>query len=118
MLTVQSLQMSFRSPDAAPLPILNVPAFSLAAAEQALIGTSGSGKTTLLHLLAVNILVPDSERSGIPIAGMKRISRNSKEAEAAINSAGGTLDTFFKRIICCRDLQRWKMFCWVTAAPA
>jgi putative ABC transport system ATP-binding protein len=59
MLKITDLQKSFTDPDGRSLPILNVPFFQAAPAEQiALVGSSGSGKTTLLHVLA-GILPPD-----------------------------------------------------------
>lgn len=64
------------SPDGRRTPIVEVPAFSLAAGEQvALAGSSGSGKTTLLHLIA-GILTPDGGE--VTIAG----NRLSKLSEA------------------------------------
>jgi ABC-type lipoprotein export system ATPase subunit len=59
MLTLTDVQKTFTEPDGTPLPVLNVPGFTLAAAEQAvLLGESGSGKTTLLHVIA-GITRPD-----------------------------------------------------------
>jgi ABC-type lipoprotein export system ATPase subunit len=60
MLSVENVVKSFRLPDGSRLPILNVPSFAAAQAEQlALVGQSGSGKTTLLHVIA-GITRPDS----------------------------------------------------------
>jgi putative ABC transport system ATP-binding protein len=60
MLTLKDVRKSYRSPDGARVPTLNVPAFAMRPAEQvAVIGVSGSGKTTLLHLLA-GILAADA----------------------------------------------------------
>jgi putative ABC transport system ATP-binding protein len=60
MLSVVNVVKSFRLPDGSRLPILNVPSFAAAEAEQlALVGQSGSGKTTLLHVVA-GITRPDS----------------------------------------------------------
>jgi ABC-type lipoprotein export system ATPase subunit len=67
VLRLASLAKSFRAPDGALVPVIDVPAFSLAAGEQvALRGSSGSGKTTLLHLVA-GILAPD--RGEVWVAG-------------------------------------------------
>ncbi len=53
MLRITNLKKSFVQPDGQRTPILDVPAFELAAGEQSvLIGPSGCGKTTLLHIIA------------------------------------------------------------------
>ncbi|MDB6126771.1 MAG: putative transport system ATP-binding protein [Verrucomicrobia bacterium] len=60
LLTLSSLQKSFRSPEGERKRIVDVDSFSLAAGQQlALRGESGSGKTTFLHLIA-GILAADS----------------------------------------------------------
>ena len=62
MLLLENIHKSFREPSGARLPILHIPRFAVAAAEQvALIGRSGCGKTTLLHIIA-GITRPDSGR--------------------------------------------------------
>ena len=62
MLTVTNLRKSFVSPEGGLVPIIDVPAFALAAGEQlALRGESGTGKTTFLHLVA-GILAADGGR--------------------------------------------------------
>src|ERR1700690_4197771 len=59
MLAVSDLCKSYRRPDGEVHPVVDVPAFSLAAGAQlALRGESGSGKTTFLNLIA-GILAPD-----------------------------------------------------------
>ena len=53
MLLVENVKKSYREPDGASLPILDVPRFELAAGEQVVIrGQSGGGKTTLLNVIA------------------------------------------------------------------
>jgi ABC-type lipoprotein export system ATPase subunit len=60
MLELRNIQKSYREPDGNRLPILDIPAFSVASGEQmVLVGKSGSGKTTLLHVIA-GITRPDS----------------------------------------------------------
>ncbi|MFP6750587.1 MAG: ABC transporter ATP-binding protein [Pirellulaceae bacterium] len=59
MLELVDIKKSYRQPNGDPLPILSIPHFSVAEAEQVvLIGRSGGGKTTLLHLIA-GITRPD-----------------------------------------------------------
>lgn len=59
-LVLEQVRKAYRDPDGSAVPVLDVPAFSVAAAEQvALIGSSGSGKTTLLHVTA-GIVAPDT----------------------------------------------------------
>jgi len=53
MLRISNLKKSFREPDGARLPILDIKEFHLGAGEAVvLMGRSGSGKTTLLHIVA------------------------------------------------------------------
>jgi putative ABC transport system ATP-binding protein len=53
MLFLKDVKKTFRQPDGATLPILDVPEFHVAAGEQmVLVGPSGCGKTTLLHVIA------------------------------------------------------------------
>lgn len=62
MLHLTDIKKSFSQPDGSELPILDIPAFSVAAGEQmVLVGQSGCGKTTLLHVIA-GISRPDSGR--------------------------------------------------------
>jgi len=83
VLQIASLAKSFRAPDGAPVPVIDVPAFTLAAGEQvALRGSSGSGKTTLLHLVA-GILTPDRGEvrvAGRDIAAMSEAARDTWRA--------------------------------------
>jgi len=53
MLQLKDVKKSFREPDGAPLPILDIPRFDVSDGEQmVLVGRSGCGKTTLLHVIA------------------------------------------------------------------
>lgn len=53
MLELRDLKKSYRQPDGSRLPILDIPSFRVANAEQmVLVGRSGCGKTTLLHVIA------------------------------------------------------------------
>jgi ABC-type lipoprotein export system ATPase subunit len=53
MLSLKNVKKTFTQPDGSKTQILDVPQYSLAAGEQAvLIGPSGCGKTTLLHIIA------------------------------------------------------------------
>ena len=53
MLSITNLKKTFIQPDGSPLPILDIPHFTVAAGEQVvLVGRSGGGKTTLLHNIA------------------------------------------------------------------
>jgi putative ABC transport system ATP-binding protein len=62
MLYLKDIKKSFAEPDGSELPILDIPEFHVAPAEQVvLVGRSGCGKTTLLHIIA-GIGRPDSGR--------------------------------------------------------
>ncbi len=79
ILSISSLQKSFRSPDGEKKLIVDVPSFSLAAGEQrALRGESGSGKTTFLHLIA-GILAADS--GTIRIADVEMTGRSEHQRD-------------------------------------
>jgi putative ABC transport system ATP-binding protein len=84
MLTVQNLTKSFVSPEGGLVPIVNVPAFALAAGEQvALRGESGSGKTTFLHLIA-GILAADAGEviiDGVAMTALSEPKRDRLRAE-------------------------------------
>jgi len=84
MLELRHLKKSFREPDGTPLPILDIPAFSVAAGEQmVLVGKSGSGKTTLLHIIA-GIAMPDSGQvlvDGLDITRLPEAGRDRFRAD-------------------------------------
>ena len=83
-LTLEQLTKRYVGPDGTAVPVIDVPAFSLASGEQvALVGGSGTGKTTLLHLIA-GILTPDGGRivhapeggKAVDIAGLSEAQRD------------------------------------------
>ncbi len=60
MLHLKELRKAYREPDGSELPILDIPEYHVAAAEQTvMVGRSGCGKTTLLHVIA-GISRPDA----------------------------------------------------------
>jgi len=79
MLAVADLKKSFVAPDGERVDIVDVPAFTLAAGEQAALrGESGSGKTTFLHLVA-GILAADGGRVRIDDAEMTALSEPKRD---------------------------------------
>jgi putative ABC transport system ATP-binding protein len=72
VLVLRNIKKSYREPDSSPLPILDIPKFTVNDGEQVVIvGKSGCGKTTLLHTIA-GITRADSGEiviDGIDIAG-------------------------------------------------
>jgi putative ABC transport system ATP-binding protein len=79
MLAVTDLKKSFVSPEGVRVETVNVPAFSIAGAEQiALRGESGSGKTTFLNLIA-GILAADTGRVVIDGAEMTSLSEPQRD---------------------------------------
>ncbi|HNC23250.1 MAG TPA: ABC transporter ATP-binding protein [Opitutaceae bacterium] len=79
MLAVTDLRKSFRSPEGETVEIVRVPAWSLAAGEQAALrGESGSGKTTFLHLIA-GILAADAGKVLIDGAEMTALSESRRD---------------------------------------
>ena len=84
MLALRGLKKSFVEPGGGRLPVLDVPEFHLAEAEQAvLLGRSGSGKTTLLHIIA-GISTPDAgsvEIDGVNIVKLDEAHRDRIRAD-------------------------------------
>ncbi len=84
MLSIADLRKSFVTPEGGSALIVDVPAFSLAAGEQAALrGESGSGKTTFLHLIA-GILAADSGRveiDGVNMTALGEAKRDRLRAE-------------------------------------
>jgi putative ABC transport system ATP-binding protein len=84
MLTLENVKKSFVEPGGGRLPILDVPQFAVAAAEQmVLVGRSGSGKTTLLHLIA-GIIRPDQGAiriDGVDITRLPEAGRDRFRAD-------------------------------------
>ena len=84
MLSISDLRKSFVTPEGLAALIVDVPAFSLTAGEQAALrGESGSGKTTFLHLIA-GILAADSGRvevDGVNMTAFGEAGRDRLRAE-------------------------------------
>ncbi|GAA4435306.1 ABC transporter ATP-binding protein [Bremerella cremea] len=79
MLKITNLKKSFRSPDGGRMPILDVPQFNVAAAEQmVIVGRSGCGKSTLLHLIA-GIGRPDSGDINVNGLNISRLSEEGRD---------------------------------------
>lgn len=80
MLQLNSVKKSYPQPGAERLQILDIDAYHLQAAEQAvLIGRSGGGKTTLLHIIAGisrpdcgNVVIDGLDITRLPEAGTDR----------------------------------------------
>ena len=83
-LVLENVQKSYREPDGARLPVLNISHFELMQAEQvALIGASGGGKTTLLNVIA-GITRADQGKvavDGVDIASLTEAVRDRFRAE-------------------------------------
>ena len=83
-LVLKDVRKSYREPDGQPLPILDIPEFTLQSAEQAaLLGESGGGKTTLLNVIA-GITVPDSGSvtiDGIDVTRLHEVGRDRFRAQ-------------------------------------
>lgn len=79
MLKISNLKKSFRSPTGERVPILDVPQFNVAAAEQmVIVGRSGCGKSTLLHLIS-GIGTPDSGVISINGLDITRLSEEGRD---------------------------------------
>jgi len=83
-LLLENVKKSYREPNGATLPILDIERFELKENEQiALIGESGSGKSTLLNVIS-GITAADSGKitiSGTEIASMAEVVRDRFRAE-------------------------------------
>src|SRR5438046_3065133 len=83
-LVLKDVRKSYREPDGQPLPILDIPEFTLQSAEQAaLLGESGGGKTTLLNVIA-GITMPDAGSvtiDGIDITRLHEVGRDRFRAQ-------------------------------------
>lgn len=83
-LVLKDVRKTYREPDGRPLPILDIPEFSLASGEQAvLLGPSGGGKTTLLNVIS-GITAPDAGSvtiDGIDIARLPEAGRDRFRAQ-------------------------------------
>jgi putative ABC transport system ATP-binding protein len=94
MLLLEQVKKSFREPNGAELPILDIPKFSVSKGEQmVLVGRSGCGKTTLLHIIA-GITRADAGR--IEIDGINIHALRSEEARDKVRAAklGYVFQTF------------------------
>ncbi|PQO33921.1 ABC transporter ATP-binding protein [Blastopirellula marina] len=79
MLHLENVKKSFRLPSGDRMPILDVPHFDVAAAEQmVIVGRSGCGKSTLLHLIA-GIGTPDSGVISINGLDISRLSEDGRD---------------------------------------
>ncbi|MFT5522656.1 MAG: ABC-type lipoprotein export system ATPase subunit [Pirellulaceae bacterium] len=83
MLSVTNLKKSFVEPSGRPLPILDIPKFDVATAEQmVLLGRSGCGKSTLLHVIAGISRADEGTIAidGIEVSGLSEAGRDSVRA--------------------------------------
>lgn len=77
MLLLENVRKTFVEPNGQLLPILDIPRYAVAEAEQTvLVGRSGGGKTTLLHIIA-GITRPDPDSGPVILDGID-ISRKSE----------------------------------------
>jgi ABC-type lipoprotein export system ATPase subunit len=85
MLEVRELKKSYRSPDGALVPVVDIPSFDLAAGEQAALrGGSGSGKTTFLNLIA-GILKADAGRISLDGRDLTSLSESGRDEFRALH---------------------------------
>jgi putative ABC transport system ATP-binding protein len=93
LLELTELKKAYREPDGSPLPILDIPQFTVAAGERlVLVGRSGCGKTTLLHIIA-GIRAPDAGRVVIGGVDITRLSEQGRDRFRAAN-VGYVFQTF------------------------
>jgi ABC-type lipoprotein export system ATPase subunit len=93
MLLIKDLRKSFREPDGAALPILDIKQYQLAAGEQAvLMGRSGCGKSTLLHVIA-GISRPDAGVVRVDGSDITRLSEAGRDRFRA-DKIGYVFQTF------------------------
>ena len=84
MLSITDLKKTFIQPDGSPLPILDIPHFSVSAGEQVVLaGRSGGGKTTLLHNIAGITHIDSGEITfdGLPLQTLSQEMRDRFRAE-------------------------------------
>ena len=93
MLLLEDVKKSYREPNGALLPILDIPRFEVREGEQlALIGRSGCGKTTLLHAIA-GIRTIDSGKILLNRVDMAKLSEHGRDKVRA-SRLGYVFQTF------------------------
>lgn len=93
MLKITELIKSFTLPDRSRLPVLDIPSFEIAQAEQVvLIGESGGGKTTLLHCIA-GIMGPDAGSIQVDGIELTKLSESGRDRVRAAKT-GYVFQTF------------------------
>jgi putative ABC transport system ATP-binding protein len=79
LLAIRGLKKSYREPEGALLPILDIPEFDMEQGEQVVLrGESGGGKTTLLHVIS-GIVSADSgsiQLEGVELQGFSEAKRD------------------------------------------
>ncbi len=79
MLQLRNVIKSYAQPGGGRLTVLDIPAYELAAGEQAvLVGKSGGGKSTLLHVIA-GIVNPDSGQVILDGVETTRLSQSGRD---------------------------------------
>ncbi|TWU08024.1 ABC transporter ATP-binding protein [Stieleria varia] len=92
-LAIKDLVKTFAQPGGGSLTVLDVPEYSIAKGEQAvLIGQSGGGKTTMLHLIA-GLMLPDSGSIAVDGLELTRLSEQGRDRFRAA-SIGYVFQTF------------------------